>query len=148
MKFTFLMILAFVAGVLGPVQAGMNVKIGKALNDPFYAALISFAVGTAGLLAYALTGRVDFGAIRTVCDVHWSLWLAGLVGAFYVTATIVAAPKLGTALTFGLVVAGQLGMAVVIDHFGFFGMPVQSVNWFRIAGIALIVGGTMLIRWF
>ncbi|MGD9825209.1 DMT family transporter [Desulfobacter sp.] len=148
MKFIFLLVLAFAAGMLAPVQAGMNAKIGKALNDPFYAALISFAVGTAGLLAYALTGRMDFATIRSVSGVHWSLWLAGLLGAFYVTATIVLAPRLGTALTFGLVVAGQLVMAVVMDHFGLFGMPVQPVNWFRLAGIALIVGGTMLIRWF
>lgn len=148
MEFTFLLVLAFAVGMLAPMQAGMNVKIGKALNDPFYAALISFAVGTAGLLAYALIGRVDFSAIRTVSGVHWGLWLAGLLGAFYVTATIVLTPRLGTALTFGLVVAGQLVMAVVIDHFGLFGMPIQPVNWFRIAGIALIVGGTMLIRWF
>ena len=148
MKFIFLLVLAFAAGMLGPVQAGMNAKIGKALNDPFYAALISFAVGTAGLLFYALTGRVDFTAIRTVSGVHWTLWMAGLLGAFYVTATIVLAPRLGTALTFGLVVAGQLVMAVVMDHFGMFGMPVQPVNLPRIAGVALIVGGTMLIRWF
>jgi transporter family-2 protein len=148
MKFIFLLGLAFAAGMLGPVQAGMNAKIGKALNDPFYAALISFAVGTAGLLAYALAGRMDFSVVRTVSGVHWSLWLAGLLGAFYVTATIVLAPRLGTALTFGLVVAGQLTMAVVMDHFGLFGMPVQPVNGFRLAGIALIVGGTMLIRWF
>lgn len=148
MKFIFLLGLAFAAGMLGPVQAGMNAKIGKSLNDPFYAALISFAVGTAGLLTYALIGRMDFTAIRNVSGVHWSLWFAGLLGAFYVTATIVLAPKLGTALTFGLVVAGQLSMAVIMDHFGLFGMPVQSVNSFRLAGIVLIVGGTMLIRWF
>jgi len=148
MKFIFLLVLAFAAGMLGPVQAGMNAKIGKALNDPFYAALISFVVGTAGLLVYALTGRMEFSALRTVSGVHWSLWLAGLLGAFYVTATLVLAPKLGTALTFGLVVAGQLVMAVVMDHFGLFGMPVQMVNWPRVAGIVLIVAGTMLIRWF
>lgn len=148
MKFILLLGLAFVAGMLGPVQAGMNAKIGKALNYPFYAALISFAVGTAGLLTYALIGKMDFSVIRTVSGVHWSLWLAGLLGAFYVSATIVLAPRLGTALTFGLVVAGQLVMAVVIDHFGLFGMPMQPVNWTRLAGIVLIAGGTMLIRWF
>ncbi len=54
MRFIFLLVLAFAAGMLAPVQAGMNAKIGKELNDPFYAALISFAVGTAGLLAYIL----------------------------------------------------------------------------------------------
>jgi len=53
------------------------------LNNPFYAALISFALGMAGLLAYALAGRIDFSAIRTVSGVHYSLWLTGLLSAFY-----------------------------------------------------------------
>ena len=144
----FLLGLAFAAGMLGPLQAGMNAKIGKTLGDPFYAALISFAVGTVGLLTVALVGRVEFSAIRTAGSVHWSLWLAGLLGAFYVTASIVLTPRLGAALTFSLVVAGQLVMAVMIDHFGMLGVPVQPVNLPRLAGIVLITAGAMLIRRF
>ena len=44
-------------------------------------------------------------------------------------------------LTFGLVVAGQLVMAVVMDHFGLFGMSVQPVNWLYLSGIISIIGG-------
>ena len=148
MKFIFLLGLAFAAGMLGPLQAGMNAKIGKILGDPFYAALISFAVGTAGLLTVALFGKIEFSAIRTAGNVHWSLWLAGLLGAFYVTASIVLTPRLGASLTFSLVVAGQLVMAVMIDHFGMLGVPIQPVNLPRLAGIALITAGAMLIRRF
>ncbi len=148
MKLIFLLGFAFAAGMLAPLQAGMNAKIGKTLNDPFYAALISFAVGTAGLLIYALAGKVDFSAIRTAAGVHWSLWLAGFLGAIYVTATIVITPRLGTALTFSLVVAGQLVMAVIMDHYGMLGVPVQPINWPRLAGVALITAGALLIRRF
>ncbi len=51
-------------------------------------------------------------------------------------------------LTFGLVVAGQLVMAAVMDHFGLFGISVQPVNWLYLTGIVLIIGGTTLIRLF
>ena len=36
MKFLLLM-LAFSAGMLAPLQAGMNTRMGRALGDPFYA---------------------------------------------------------------------------------------------------------------
>lgn len=147
MKAFFLM-LAYIAGMLAPLQAGMNTRMGRSLGDPFYAALISFVVGTIGLFVYGLACRMEFAAIRQASDVHWSIWLAGLLGAFYVTATIILTPKLGAAMTFSLVVAGQLSMAVVMDHYGFFGIPVQLFNWPRLLGIALITAGVILIRKF
>jgi hypothetical protein len=55
-------------------------------------------------------------------------------------------PRLGAALTFGLVVAGQLIMAVFLDHYGLLGVQVQSFNWHRLAGIALITAGVVLFR--
>lgn len=89
---------------------------------------------------------MEFAAIRGAADVHWTIWFAGLLGAFYVTATIILTPKLGAALTFSRVVAGQLVMALLMDHFGSFGIPVQPVNWLRMVGIALVTAGVVLIR--
>ncbi|WDP84127.1 MAG: DMT family transporter [Desulfobacter sp.] len=143
-----LLMLAFAAGMLAPLQAGMNTRMGRAIGDPFYAALISFAVGTMGLLVYGLVCRMEFNAIREISHVHWTLWFAGLLGAFYVTATIILTPKLGSTLTFCLVVAGQLVMALILDHFGSFGIPVQPFNWPRLLGVALITAGVLLIRKF
>lgn len=147
MKWLFLAA-ALAAGMMAPVQAGLNAKMGRALDDPFYAALISFFVGTLGLLAYGLLTRMEFTAVRQASAVHWTVWLAGLLGAFYVTAIIIVTPKLGAALTFGLVVAGQLLMAVLLDHFGLLGIPVQAFSWQRLLGIALITAGVVLIRKF
>ncbi len=141
-----LLLTAFAAGMLAPLQAGLNAKMGRAVNDPVYAALISFAVGTLGLLCYGLGTGINFADIRCAADIHWTVWGAGLLGAFYVAATIILTPRLGAALTFGLVVAGQLFMAVFMDHFGLTGIPVQSFSWQRFTGIVLITAGVVLIR--
>jgi transporter family-2 protein len=143
-----LLFIALVAGMMGPLQAGLNGKMGRAIESPVYAALISFAVGTLVLFCYALATRIDFTSIRHAADTHWSVWGAGFLGAFYVTAAIILTPRLGAALTFGLVVAGQLVMAIFMDHFGLLGVPVQSLSWQRFAGIALITTGVILIRKF
>jgi transporter family-2 protein len=143
-----LLLIALVAGMLAPLQAGLNGKMGRAIESPVYAALISFAVGTLVLFGYALATRIAFTNIRQAADAHWSVWTAGFLGAFYVTAAIILTPRLGAALTFGLIVAGQLVMALFMDHFGILGVPVQSISWQRFVGIALITAGVVLIRKF
>jgi len=140
--------IALAAGMLAPLQAGLNGKMGRAIESPVYAALISFAVGTLALFCYALATRINFTNIRYAADTHWSVWSAGFLGAFYVTATIILTPRLGAALTFSLVVAGQLIMAVFMDHFGLLGVSIQPLSWQRFAGIALITAGVLLIRKF
>ena len=141
-----LILLAISAGAVLPLQAALNAKMGKAVGDPVYAALISFVIGSIGLFAYVLIAKTELSAIQQAKSVNWAVWTAGILGAFYVAAVIILAPKLGTALTFGLVVAGQLSVSLVFDHFGLFNLPVHEITWQRIAGILCIVGGVLLIR--
>ena len=139
-------LLAAVSGAVLPVQAGLNAKMGRAVGDPVYAALISFVIGSAGLLVYAILAKVDLTQISQSNTVHWSVWSAGLLGAFYVAAVIILVPKIGAALTFGLVVTGQLGLSLLLDHYGLLGLPVHAINWQRVMGILFIIGGVLLIR--
>ena len=141
-----LLFVALIAGMVAPLQAGLNGKMGRAIVDPFYAALISFAVGTLGLFCYALFTKVNFSSIRYAANIHWTVWSAGLLGAFYVTAIIILTPKLGSALSFGLIIAGQLMMALFLDHFGLLGVPVQPFGWQRLLGIALVMAGVIVIK--
>ena len=47
-------ILVFIAGALLPIQAGLNTRIGKEIQNPVWASLISFAVGLVAMLVYVL----------------------------------------------------------------------------------------------
>ncbi|NRA49484.1 MAG: DMT family transporter [Phaeodactylibacter sp.] len=140
------MILAVLSGAVLPIQAALNAKVGKAVGDPVYAALISFVIGSVGLFIYSLATKVDLAQINQATSLHWSVWTAGLLGAFYVAAVIILVPKIGAALTFGLVVAGQLSLSLIMDHYGLMGLSVHAINWQRLVGILCIVGGVLLIR--
>jgi succinate dehydrogenase hydrophobic anchor subunit len=48
----------------------------------------------------------------------------------------------------GAIVAGQLGAALLIDQFGWVGFPVQHVSPGRIAGVACLFAGVLLVRIF
>lgn len=145
---SFLIILAVVAGSVLPIQAGLNAKMGKVVGDPVYAALISFVVGSIGLLIYSVATGVELGQISRAGEVSWTVWLAGILGAFYVAAVVILVPKIGAALTFSLVVAGQMLLSLLLDHFGWLGLNPHPFNWQRMVGILLVVGGVIMIRKF
>jgi transporter family-2 protein len=68
-----------------------------------------------------------------------------MLGAFYVASSTVVAAELGTASLLGLALAGQLATALVIDHFGWLGMPEHPITWVRAAGVLLLASGVWLI---
>jgi transporter family-2 protein len=61
---------------------------------------------------------------------------------------IVLAPKLGTTLRFSLVVTGQMAVLLVLNYYGLLGLPVKSIDWQHLLGIALLITGVLLIRKF
>lgn len=139
---------AILAGAVLPLQAGLNIQLGKSVHQPIFAAFASFLIGTIGLLIYLFVIKFDFASISNSKEVSPWVWTAGLLGAFYVAAVIILAPKLGTALTFSLVVAGQMAVSLVFDHYGLLGLPVKQINWQRLLGVAFLVAGVLLIRRF
>lgn len=144
MEYLFLFI-AFLAGAALPVQVGLNTILAKgAGGNPIYSAIVTFAVGFVGLIAYALFTRVPFPMPQNI-SVPWWAWIGGFFGAFYVASTIVVAPKIGGAALFGLVLAGQMAFALAMDHFGLLGFPQISISLMRIVGIVLIGGGAFIL---
>jgi transporter family-2 protein len=143
-----LMLVAVGAGAVLPLQAGLNAKMSRVVGDPVFGSLISFLVGSTALLCYAFVSKVDFSQINAARHEHWSVWIPGLLGAFFVSSVILLVPKLGVALTFGLIVTGQLGLSLLLDHYGMLGLPVHHINWQRLLGVLLIIGGVVLIRKF
>ena len=139
--------MALVAGTFLPVQAGLNSRLGKSIESPVYASMISFITGALAVLIYILITKqhVSWAGLKTAPAYTW---IAGALGAFYVTTVILAFPRIGPALTFGLVVLGQMVIAVLLDHFNILVAHQHNINIWRILGVILIVGGVIMIRKF
>jgi len=138
-------VLGLVAGLGLTVQVGMNSQLRKVLGSANTAALISFLVGTTALIVLLLVTRTPLPERATIAAVPWWAWLGGMLGAFYVASSTVVAVELGTASLLGLALAGQLATALVIDHFGWLGLPEHPITWMRIGGVALLAAGVWLI---
>ena len=141
-------LLAVAAGVCLPTQAGINAELNVWTRSPIWAATISFAVGTLALLVYALAFRISWPPADTISRHPWWIWTGGFIGAFFVVATIVLAPRLGSASMVAIIVAGQLLTSLVLDHFGLIGYPVQTFSALKLAGVFLVVCGVVLIKLF
>jgi transporter family-2 protein len=142
------MLIALLAGAMMPTQAATNNKMAAFVDSPILAALVSFAVGTLALFAYVLLTGIPVGDLAGLKNAPPVAWIGGFLGAFFVAAAVTLVPRLGVAMTFSLIIAGQMVVTLVIDHFGLLGVPVKEVSLIRVGGILLITAGVVLIRKF
>lgn len=143
------LVLAIVVGSLNVIQSGINGQVRLRVGDPWHAAFISTSVSTIALLlvgAFA-TQRV-VPNLGEVARGPWWLWTGGLLGAVYVAVALIAVSRLGSAVLYSLIVFGQLITAIVMDQYGWFGVPIHEVNVPRVIGVMLLIGGVVLIRLF
>ena len=103
-----------------------------------------FLVGTAALLAlWAAFDRTSPALLRGAPG--WG-WLGGFYGAGFVGVMAFAAPRLGLSTALTVAIASQLVAAVVLDHFGLFGLKQDSASLPKLLGVALVFAGVILVR--
>ena len=143
------LLIAIAAGACLPMQAGINSGLAKGLEHPLSAAFVSFGTGTLFLLAYLLVLRVPLPNPAKVTAVPWWAWVTGgFLGAYYVSAALFLAPRLGATMLVMTIVTGQILVSVLLDHKGWLGYPEHPINLGRLAGITCMVVGLFLIRRF
>jgi transporter family-2 protein len=134
-------ILAAIAmGGLLSLQPGLNAEVARRIGSPFGAGAISIFISFVLAMALTLASR-QAAAWGAALSMPWYLWLAGAIGVVFVVGALWLAPILGAALLFASVVAGQMLVATIADFFGIAGYPGQSFDAWRIAGIALVLLG-------
>lgn len=141
-----LFLLGIVAGAVLPIQAALNARVGHAVGSPVASALISTIIGSLALLGVVLVQGTSWQQVAQVRTLPPLTLLGGLLGAVYVSAVIVLAPRLGATLTVGLVIIGQLGLALGLDQFGLLGLPLHPVSLLRGLGAGLLLLSVWLIK--
>src|SRR6266545_4245825 len=142
-----LMFLTFAIGGFLPVQAILNTRLGRQTGGPFMGSLLIFFVGLICLLAFILsTNTSAVLQLRPVSVGPWYIWLGGLLGAIFVGYITWVNQQQGVALTFALVVSGQVFSSLIIDHYGLLGSAVRTITLEKIIGAVLIIIGIILIK--
>jgi transporter family-2 protein len=141
----WLLALPLLAGALMPLQAGINGQLANHISSVLAASLISFVIGTLALLVLTVWQR-EVPMLGAFKGLTWWHWTGGLLGAFFIATAAFTGPKVGALLFMVLIIAGQLSMAITLDHFGWAGFRESPVSLSKIGGLLLIVAGIWLIR--
>ena len=141
-----LIALLALSGVGLPVQDALNAELRASVKSPMLGALISLVVGVTALGMMTALGVLGHGKPSELLKTHWWIWLGGgLLGAFAVTIGLIGIPKVSAGVVIAATIFGQLLAAVVIDHFGWLGVPKVPLNPWRVAGaLGLFVSALLM----
>ena len=142
------LLFAVAAGAMLPLQFGVNAQLAQWLGSPIRAAFVSFLVGAVALLVVAAFVRKPLPSLARLGDVPWWVWIGGLLGAFYVTGSIVTAPRLGAVTLAAAIIFGQTLASVLVDQFGWVGFEEQHATPGRLVGVLLVAVGVVVVRAF
>jgi len=142
-----LTLFALGAGALISLQAPINAEAAARLGNPIAASTLSFCVGTVALIAITLLllQDVNFSALKTMP--LYVLLSGGLLGAMYVTANLMLAPRIGVAALIALGIAGQLVAALLLDRYGLFDLVARELSIGRIGGTLMVIAGAVMVRY-
>jgi transporter family-2 protein len=142
-----LMLFTLLIGGLLPLQAILNTRLGRQTGGPLMASLLSFSVGLICLLILNLCiNTPSVFQLKPASVTPWYIWLGGLLGAIFVGYITWVNQLQGVALTFALVVSGQIFSSLVIDHYGLLGSTVRTITLEKVIGAVLIIVGIILIK--
>jgi transporter family-2 protein len=105
-----------------------------------FAVLVSFVCALVALLAW----ERSFTGVRAAVQQPAWLWIGGVMSVFIVLAVTVGPPRIGVAATIGIVIAGNLLSAALIDRFGLFGQAEVTIDRWRVLGLLLLAVGAAL----
>lgn len=140
--------LTLAAGALSSMQPAFNGQLAEQLGSPLRAALVNFTAGGLIMLSvvslFALRAGLPSGEKIAAVPLH--LWvIGGALGAIFVSTATWATPKIGAGAFFAALYAGQLLMALALDHFGLLGLDQKTATPVRMMGVPILLLGAWLI---
>ncbi|HWI40221.1 MAG TPA: DMT family transporter [Verrucomicrobiae bacterium] len=134
--------LVFVGGIAVALQPSVNARL-AARTGVLESSCISFTVCALALLC--LSAAAGKGTLRGAAAAPWWELTGGLMGAFFVTMTIFAVPRLGTASVMAAAIAAQLTTSLLLDAFAPFGFRQVPLDAPRLLGALLLLSGAALM---
>ena len=131
------------AGVSVALQTSFNAGAQRLIGPYLLVAISGLTTGLVGLSIALFLGRPELNGRA----VGYSL-ASGVLGAVIVGSVAVAASQGGVARALSLVIGAQLIFSLILDRLGLFGAGASEISLLKVAGVALIlVGGILVVRY-
>lgn len=131
------------AGGIVALQPPANAALANHVGD--VAAAFLSAVITVTILGLLLMTIGHPGRLSGLTPFKPLYALGGIGGATVVAVSLIAVRPLGAGGVTALLVTAQLLVSLIADRFGWFGLHQVGIGPARLLGLALVIGGTVLI---
>ncbi len=102
--------------------------------------------GVFALIAVIVSTK-HYPQAEIISSVPIYLWFTGgALSAFGVAMFYFLAPKMGVGPMMSYGLAGQILIAMTASHFGWFDLPIIQIDVIKVAGIAALISGIILIN--
>lgn len=142
----WLWLFAGLAGAAISLQAAMNSRVGVLLHNSLLATAVAFGCACAVMLLALLLVNRPLPASETLRAVPWYLWLAGLLSAFGVGTFYYLIPHMGVGTMMSWALAGQILLAMLISHYGWFELPIKPITLGKGCGVIFLIIGVFMIN--
>lgn len=137
-------ILIIIIGLAGGVAVGIQSPMASMISQRLGIFESVFIVHVGGALI-ALLPMIFLGSkLSQWRSLPWYTLSAGIFGLIVIGAISYMIPRVGVAASITTVVAGQLLVGVLLDHFGLLGASVRSLDVTRALGLAVVLAGVWL----
>jgi len=139
---------AVLAGAAIATQSGLNSQLGVLLKNPLIATTIAFSFSALFTLIALLAFTKNYPQLADIKVVPAYLWFSGsFFSAFGVAMFFYLAPKMGVGSMMSYALSGQIVVAIISSHFGWFDLPLKPITALKLLGVVALIGGILLINW-
>ena len=138
-------LLIILIGLAGGVAVGLQSPMASMITQRLGTFESVFIVHIGGALI-ALIPLLIYGGgkLSQWRSVPWYALGAGIFGLVVIAAISYMIPRVGVAASITTVVAGQLMVGVILDHYGLLGASIRSLDVTRVVGLAVVLVGVWL----
>lgn len=133
-------------GLIGGAAVGFQSPIAGAMGQRVGGIASSFIVHLSGML-FSLV-FLFFRKGENIAGWHrlpWYMLISGIFGVILYQCISLVLPRLGGTLMVTLIIIGQLLVNVIVDHFGWLGVPIHPISLSRVLGVLILMAGGYLI---
>jgi len=138
-------VLILLIGLAGGVAVGLQSPLASIISGRLgiFESIFIVHIGgaIASLIPLLFVGGGKLGSWRTV---PWYTLGAGIFGLVVIGAVSYMIPRIGVAGSIITIVAGQLLVGTVLDHFGLLGAAEKPLDLTRLIGLAVVFVGVWL----
>jgi len=144
---SYFSIIAFLAGAAIATQASMNAQLGILLRNPLLATCVAFLSSVFFTSLALIAHTKEYPSSDLIRSVPFYLWFSGgILSAFGISMFYYLIPRMGIGPMMSFALSGQLIIAIIASHFGWFDLPVKPLSASQLIGLLALIIGIVLVN--